>query len=81
MEILISIIGVLLKGVLSLIGTSMENSARTEAEARKKELEAVLEGVDAERDIMDHVLEVEHAGVRPEDIFAPDIPGVSSSPV
>ena len=81
MEIVIAIAGALIKGLFSVIGLSMDNSAKSEAEARKKELEGVLEATDVERDIMDHVLEVEHEGVRPEDIFAPDIPGVGSVPV
>lgn len=81
MEIIVAIAGVLIKGLFSVIGLSMGSSAKTEAEARQKELEAVIETTDAERRIMDHVLEVEHAGVRPEDIFAPDIPGAGSVPV
>jgi len=81
MEILIAIIGALIKGLFGVIGLSMDNSAKTEAAARKKETEAVLETTDVERDIMDHVLEVEHEGVKPEDIFAPELPSVDSVPV
>jgi hypothetical protein len=78
MEIIVSIAGALLKGIFSLIGVSMDNSAKSEAEASKKALEEVIETSDAERDIMDHVLEVEHEGIKPEDIFAPELPSVDS---
>ncbi len=78
MEILIALGGALLKGIFSIIGLSMDNSAKSDAEASKKQLEAVIDTSDAERDIMDHVLEVEHEGIKPEDIFAPELPSVDS---
>lgn len=76
MEIIVSIVGALLKGIFALIGVSMDNSAKSDAEASKKQLEAVIDVSDAERGIMDHVLEVEHEGIKPEDIFAPELPSV-----
>ena len=78
MEILIAIIGVLLKGIFSIIGLSMDNKAKTEAEARKQEVAGILETTDAERRITETVKEVERAGVKPEDIFAPSLPGVNA---
>lgn len=81
MEILVAIIGVILKGVFSVIGLSMDSSAKTEAEARKKEVEGVLETTDAERRIMERVLEVEHEGIKPEDIFAPGLPIADIDPM
>jgi hypothetical protein len=74
MEILIAILGAIVKGVFSVIGVSMDNKAKIEAETRKKELEGVIETTDAERRITEHVREVENAGVKPEDIFAPELP-------
>ena len=79
--ILISIVGAVLKGIFSLIGISMDNSAKSEAEARKKETEGVLETVDAEKRIADRVREVESEGVKPEDIFAPELPVPDLDPV
>lgn len=81
MEILVSIIGLVLKGVFSLIGIGVGNTAKTEAEARKKEVEGILETTDAERRITEKVREVESEGVKPEDIFAPDLPVADISPV
>ena len=81
MEILIAIVGVVLKGVFSLIGLSMDNSAKAEAEARKKETEGVLDTVDAEKRIANAVRKAEIEGVRPEDIFAPDVPIPDLDPV
>lgn len=73
MEILIAIAAAIIKGLFSVIGLSMDNTAKSEAEARKKEVEGILETTDAERKIMDHVLEVENAGVKPEDVFVPSV--------
>jgi hypothetical protein len=79
--ILISLFGAVLKGIFSLIGISMDNSAKSEAEARKKETEGILDTVDAERAIADRVKEVERDGVKPEDIFAPELPVPDLDPV
>ncbi len=79
MEIVIAIAGALIKGLFSVIGLSMDNSATSEAEARKREVEGILETTDAERAIMDHVLEVENASIKPEDIFVPS--AASADPV
>jgi len=81
MEILVSIIGLVLKGVFSLIGISVGNTAKTEAEARKKEVEGILETTDAERAIAEKVKEVEREGVKVEDIFASGLPIADIDPV
>lgn len=76
-EVVIAIAGALIKGLCSVIGLSVENSARTEVEAAKRETRAVLETANVEREIMEHVLEVEREGVDPADIFAPSLPSAS----
>jgi hypothetical protein len=71
MEILIAIVTALLGGLFKIIGISMDNSAKSDAEASKKETVAVLDVVDSEKKIRDSGREVERAGLRYEDVFVP----------
>lgn len=76
MEILSGILIVIIKAVLSLIGMSMESSAKSDAAAAKKETAAVLDVTDSEKAIRDAGREVERAGLRYEDVFMPRLDNV-----
>lgn len=76
MEILSGILIVIIKAVLSLIGMSMESSAKSDAAAAKKETAAVLDVTDSEKAIRDAGREVERAGLRYEDVFMPHLDNV-----
>jgi len=81
MEILVAILGVLLKGVFSLLGASVESSARSEAKAANARSDQILESVEMERSIERAVFEVPDVHIDPNDIFgaaiAPDLnPGI-----
>jgi len=76
MEILIAIIGALLSGLFKLIGISMENSAKSDAAAAKRESAAVIGTVEAEDRIREAGREVERAGLRYEDVFMPRLDNV-----
>jgi hypothetical protein len=76
MEILIAIIGALLSGLFKIIGISMENSAKSEAAAAKRETAAVIGTAEAEDRIREAGREVERAGLRYEDVFMPRLDNV-----
>jgi len=76
MEILIAIIGALLSGLFKLIGISMDNSAKSDAAAAKRESAAVIGTVEAEDRIREAGREVERAGLRYEDVFMPRLDNV-----
>jgi len=69
MEIIIAIVGALLKGIFGVIAGGMESSAKSEAKAANARADQVLESVEAERDIERKVREVPEIHVDPNDIF------------
>lgn len=72
---LLGILSVVVKAVLEILFGSAEAAAQAKAETYRKETEEVFEVVEAERRIRDRVKEVIREGVRPEDVFAPDLSG------
>jgi hypothetical protein len=69
MEILVSILGLLFKGIFSFLSSSAESSAKSEAKAANARADQALESVESERAIEKAVREVDDVYVDPNDIF------------
>jgi hypothetical protein len=69
MEIIIAIAGALIKGLFSVLGMSMESSAKSEAKAANARADQAIESVETEREIEKSVHEVPEIHVDPNDIF------------
>jgi hypothetical protein len=69
MEIILSILGVVLKAVFGIVSSSMESSAKSEAEAERKRADAMEASYASERKIEKAVREVPKVDIDPSDIF------------
>jgi len=69
MEILVSILGLLFKGIFSFLSDSAESSAKSEAKAANARADQALESVEAERAIEREIRKVDNVTLNPDDIF------------
>lgn len=69
MEILVSILGLLLKGIFSFLGSSAESSAKSEAKAAEARADQLEESFEVEREIEKETRKVPDVTLDPNDIF------------
>ena len=69
MEIIVSILGLLFKGIFSFLGDSAESSAKSEAKAAEARADQLEESFEAEREIEKEIRKVPDVTIDPNDIF------------
>lgn len=74
MEIILSILGVMLKAVFGFVSTSMESSAKSEVKAETARADAIESSYASERKIEKAVRDVPKIDVDPSDIFGARVP-------